>query len=234
MPWSTSCCPVIAGVPLPDGADGDDPPARVVSVPFGRVAGWVERFDVRHPATAWTFDAVGARAISPDGARASFSVPFPPLDRTDLAGLIAHLDVSREVGVILVRRGGFAVAHVVGAEIVQAKVGQRHVQGKTKAGGWSQQRFARRRDNQAREAYAAAAEHVVRILDNATHRLAELVLGGDQAGVQAVLDDRRLIDLAAVPRHWIGGVADPRRRVLEAAVEKARSVEITVADPQAP
>ena len=47
---------------------------------------------------------------------------------------------------------------------MESKVGQRHVQGRTKAGGQSQQRFARRRDNQARAAYEAAAEHAARIL----------------------------------------------------------------------
>ena len=65
---------------------------------------------------------------------------------------------------LLVRKGGFAVARLAGDRIVESKVGQRHVQGRTKAGGQSQQRFARRRDNQARQAYEAAAEHAARIL----------------------------------------------------------------------
>ena len=51
-----------------------------------------------------------------------------------------------------------------GARMVEHKIGQRHVQGRTKAGGQSQQRFARRRDNQARQAYEAAADHAARIL----------------------------------------------------------------------
>ena len=67
-------------------------------------------------------------------------------------------------GVLLVRKGGFAVARLEGDRIVESKVGQRHVQGRTKAGGQSQQRFARRRDNQARQAYEAAADHAARIL----------------------------------------------------------------------
>ena len=67
-------------------------------------------------------------------------------------------------GVLLVRKGGFAIARLRGDDLVESKVGQRHVQGRTKAGGQSQQRFARRRDNQARAAYEAAAEHAARIL----------------------------------------------------------------------
>ena len=65
---------------------------------------------------------------------------------------------------LLVRKGGFAVARLAGDAIEESKVGQRHVQGRTKAGGQSQQRFARRRDNQARQAYEAAADHAARIL----------------------------------------------------------------------
>ena len=67
-------------------------------------------------------------------------------------------------GVLLVRKGGFAVARLAAERLVESKVGQRHVQGRTKAGGQSQQRFARRRDNQARQAYEAAADHAARIL----------------------------------------------------------------------
>ncbi len=234
MLWSTSCCPAIAGTPLPDASHGPsrDPssPARVVTVAFARLAGWIERYDARHPDTVWTIEPSAVRAVSPDGARASWPVPFPPLARTDRSGLLAHLGEPRRIGVVLVRRGGFAVAHVVGAEIVEAKVGQRHVQGKTKAGGWSQQRVARRRDNQAREAYAAAAGHVARILGPVAEKLDEIVIGGDRAGVQAVLDDARAAPLAGIPQHWIGAVADPRRAVLEAAVQQARSVQVTVTD----
>ena len=61
----------------------------------------------------------------------------------------------RDWGVLLVRKGGFAVARLAGSEVVASKVGQRHVQGRTKAGGQSQQRFARRRENQARVASRA-------------------------------------------------------------------------------
>jgi hypothetical protein len=107
--------------------------------------------------------------------------------------------------------------------LVDSKVGQRHVQGRTKAGGQSQQRFARRRDNQARQAYEAAAEHAARILG---HRLTALVTGGDHAAVEAVLADPRLAGHPVVPP-WLA-VPDPRRGVLEAAVADACSVRMTV------
>ena len=83
---------------------------------------------------------------------------------------------------LLVRKGGFAVARMAGEELVAHKVGQRHVQGRTKAGGQSQQRFARRRDKQAREAYEAAADHAVRVLDPVV-RTGPVVTGGDRPAV---------------------------------------------------
>ena len=84
-------------------------------VPCARVAGWMERYDVRHPGSVWTFGAEVVEASSPDGSSASMTVPFPPLDARDLPGWSAHLARPRRLGVLLVRRGGFAVADVVGA-----------------------------------------------------------------------------------------------------------------------
>lgn len=230
MRRSTSCSRATAGSPLPDEAPG--PADRTVPVGFARVAGWVERYDARHPDTVWAVDDGGVGARSPDGASATFTLPFESPDgTTDLAAVLRLLAKPRDVGVILVRRGGFAVAHVSGGRVLDSKVGQRHVQGRTKAGGWSQQRFARRRDNQAREAYEAAAGHVARILLPVAGRLSQLAVGGDRAGIQAVLEDRQLGPLQSLSRRWLGGLADPKRSVLEAAVELARSVEITVTDP---
>ncbi len=219
----------------PPEAAGDEQRAavaRAVDVPFGRLAGWIERFDRRHPGTTWTVVPPQLVATSPDGSSATCAVPFGSPGLSAPADVVAHLQRPWRLGVILVRRGGFAVAHVRGAEQVEAKIGQRHVQGKTKAGGWSQQRFARRRDNQAREAYDAAAGHAQRILDPVARELDLLVLGGDKAGVRAVLDDPRLQALAGVPQQWVTDVADPRRSVLDDVIGRARSVRIEVVDHQ--
>ena len=95
-----------------------------------------------------------------DGARAWVDVPFPPL-----AGpLTEHALRPRLVGVLLVRRSGFAVGVFDGTELVASKVDSSYVQGTTKAGGWSQQRYARRRANQASAAFADAADAAARVL----------------------------------------------------------------------
>jgi hypothetical protein len=110
-----------------------------------------------------------------------------------------------------------------GDTVEEDKVGRRHVQGRTKAGGQSQQRFARRRDNQARQAFGAAAEHAVRLLAGATM---PVVAGGDHAAVDEVLADPRLRHLR-VTGPWLA-VPDPRRAVLDAAVADALSVQVEV------
>ena len=123
---------------------------------------------------------------------------------------------------LLVRKGGFAVARMTGAAMVEHKIGQRHVQGRTKAGGQSQQRFARRRDNQARQAYEAAADHAARIVGG----VRIVVTGGDHTAVEAVLADTRLATLTVVGP-WLA-VPDPRRAVLDQAILDAQAIQVEV------
>ncbi|TCC38913.1 hypothetical protein E0H92_14015 [Kribbella speibonae] len=159
-----------------------------------------------------------------DGSTAVVTVPFEPLDVVTREGLVAHVLTERRLGVLLVRRGGYGAGVFAGGKLLDSKVGSRHVQGTTKAGGWSQQRYARRRDNQAREAFAAATEVAVRIL--APAKLDVLVCGGDRRAVDTVLDDPRLKELAGLVRPPFLGVPDPKQKVLEQAGADARAIRI--------
>ena len=61
---------------------------------------------------------------------------------------------------LLLRRGGYGVGRASqGGALAASKVGTRYVQSRTAAGGWSQHRFARRRDNQAAGLIDTAAAH---------------------------------------------------------------------------
>lgn len=220
---------------------------RTVSVPFERLPGWVRRYDERHPDTIWTVTSESVAAESPDGSGCRFAIPYAPLGArpTTLQGpaepgpatsirleaVYSHLTSPWRTGVLLVRRGGFAVALLVGAEVVASKVGQRHVQGRTKAGGWSQQRFARRRDNQAREAFEAAAGHLAAVVVPHADNLVTLGIGGDRTAVDSVLSQKTSAPLEAVPRCWLGAYPDPKRATLDAAVTQLRSVVVTLVDP---
>ncbi|HET6653537.1 MAG TPA: acVLRF1 family peptidyl-tRNA hydrolase [Nocardioides sp.] len=223
---------------------------RTVLVPPERLARWCENFAGRHGAVTPAVSSGRLVLSAADGASAEVALPF---DRRydgapDPAEAATAAGAPLTWGVLLVRKGGFAVAVVDTDRVVASKVGQRHVQGRTKAGGQSQQRFARRRDNQARQAYEAAADHAFRILaeeseNQGPHQrvaaevtprrpVSALVCGGDRSAVDAVLADPRLARSLAglVVDPWLP-VPDPRRAVLDQAVADGRSLRIHLTDP---
>lgn len=208
---------------------------RWVDVAPERLRRWLAGFAERHGAvTVEATDDLVVLAAS-DGARADVEVPFPPcqnlsaLEPTEvLTALVEHALTDRVVGVLLVRRGGHAAGVFEGARLVASKVGSRHVQGRTAAGGWSQQRFARRREGQAAVAVGAAADEAARVLLG--RPLDALVVGGDRASVDAVLTDRRLSGLRELVRGRLLDVPDPRLKVLQEV--RFRDVRIRVLDPE--
>lgn len=130
------------------------------------------------------------------------------------------------LALLLVRRGGYATGTAAAGRLTSHKAGTRYVQSRTAAGGWSQQRFARRRANQADELVGAVAEHAVRLLRGSGAR--GLVLGGDRALAEAVLEDDRLADLRDLPRRELYDLPDPRFAVLQEALRRARAVLVTI------
>ena len=109
---------------------------RQVSVAAERIERWVAGFAERHGATATTTGPDVVELVGADGARAWIDVPYPPLT----GDLVEHCLRDRRIGVLLVRRGGYAVGVFDGTKLLASKVGSSYVQGTTKAGGWSQQR----------------------------------------------------------------------------------------------
>ncbi|GAA3538720.1 acVLRF1 family peptidyl-tRNA hydrolase [Kribbella ginsengisoli] len=202
---------------------------RIVSVGPERLERWLTGFSERHGMTSYDVTAERLSAVAEDGAQAEIVVPFGPLEELSAEGLVAHVLKDRRLGVLLVRRGGYGAGVFDGGKLIDSKVGSRHVQGTTKAGGWSQQRFARRRDNQAREAFNAATEVAVRIL--APAKLDVLVCGGDRKAIDTVLEDPRLKALRPLVRPPFLGVADPKQKVLEQAGVDARAIRIELTDP---
>lgn len=206
---------------------------RTVPVGTVRLLRWIDGFADRHGSYEPTVTATEVTLQARDGSVAVIEVPFPPLVGSRIADLLAHVKRERRVGVLLVRRGGYAAGVFQGAELIASKVGSSYVQGGTKAGGWSQQRFARRRANQASAAFAAAADVAARILGN--EHLDAVVLGGDRGAVRDVLSDRRLQHLEAlVTPPWLE-VKDPKLRVLTATPQQflTARIRITEADAEA-
>ena len=193
-------------------------------VPGGRFTRWVANFETRHGTATLAVDGGSLTAIGSDGSTFRASQPFDTAyaDAADVTSFAGAAHPPEDWGVLLVRKGGFAMARLAGGVMVESKTGQRHVQGRTKAGGQSQQRFARRRDNQARQAFAAAADHAVRILSG----LGPVVVGGDRPAVDEVLADVRLSGLRVISA-WLP-VPDPKRNVLNQAVLDAQAIVIDV------
>lgn len=198
-----------------------------VLVPAARVERWVCNFGDRHGGCELCVEEGALTGTAGDASTFTARLPFDASydGLPDAAAFAAAARPPENWGILLVRKGGFAVARLEGGTTVESKVGQRHVQGRTKAGGQSQQRFARRRDNQARQAYEAAADHAARILGVLPHG-ALLVAGGDHAAITEVLDDTRLRGLV-VTGPWLA-VPDPRRGVLEQAVLDSQALQVDV------
>jgi hypothetical protein len=215
----------------PTGGDG-----RRTVVEAERIEGFLSRFKARHGALDVVAEPLVVSVTAADGAVALCQVPFPPLlaDPADPAdpygGLVAHVLAPRRVGVLLVRRGGYAAGVFEGTRLVTSKVGSRHVQGRSAAGGWSQQRFARRREGQARVAFSAAADTVAATILPLARSLDAVVAGGDRSSCDQVLADPRLASLRGLLAADRLDVPDPRQRVLEATPAAFRAVRVQVID----
>lgn len=213
--------------------------SRRTDVSPERLLGWLDRFAGSHGelATAAAGDVVVLTAA--DGTVARLAAPFPPLPPAAaggdlLAAVVAHARVDRRVGVLLVRLGGCAAGVFEGSRLVVSKVGTRPVHGRSAAGGWSQQRFARRRDGQVRRAWAAAADIAAQVLLPAVAGLDAVVAGGDRRSVEAVLSDPRLARVARLVGPALLDVPDPRLAVLRSTPAQFRAVHVEVVDAPPP
>ena len=202
---------------------------RVVEVDAERLERWLAGFAERHGpykvVETPTSDGLVVAVTADDGTQAR-AIPFE----------------HDPLGLVLLRRGGYAVGLAVGSKLVASKVGTRHVQSRTAAGGWSQQRFARRRGKQADELVDAVVGHSLRVIlggDESPRNGAAgiprgLVIGGDRTLVGEVLAASALRALTGLPRRELYDLPDPKRVVLETALRRGRTLRITLTDPTQP
>lgn len=220
---------------------------HLVDVAPERLAGWVERFVVSHGPVSWSVaeaevegaagSVPGWRGLAADGSWAALR-SWRPAEGAGECGPVPGWEVPPGLLVVLVRRGGYAVAVVAeDGSLVRHKVGTRHVQSRTAAGGWSQQRFARRRGNQADALVDAVAGHTARVLGEAEEMttaasvaLGGLVVGGDRTLAEAALQELPAArsSVRELPRRELWDLPDPRRTVLDEAVRRGRAVRVEV------
>jgi hypothetical protein len=202
-----------------------------------RAGRWLAGFDEKHRVISSTYLPELARFDAEDGALAECHPPFPPLAAPgEHEGLVAqpllvHLQKDRVVGVLLVRLGGHAAGVFEGDHLVASKVGSRLVHGRNAAGGWSQQRFARRREGQAAQAAGNAADDAAKVLLPRLAALQAVVLGGDHRAVEALREDERLAPIFALAVDRFLTVPEPRLAVLIAAPRMFRALRTRVVEP---
>ncbi len=241
---------------------------RWLDVAPSRFPGWIADFAERHGdaarGAALTVVLTGQNVIftAPDGAVAECHPPFPPVagltaDPDACAKAIAtHAMAPRTVGVLLVRLGGYAAGVFTGTppRLAASKTGSRLVHGRSAAGGWSQHRFARRREKQANEALQAAADAAVAVFGTwqesrgaglpagprpgqqgaASERgtgLDAVVLGGDKRAAAELRADPRLLSYFELATDRFLTVPDPKLAVLKEAPRLYLSVRIMLTEP---
>jgi hypothetical protein len=223
--------------------------ARWVDVAPERFPGWVASFARRHGANghdlplAVALTGENVTFTAPDGAVAECHPPFPPMNdnskkrvaAAEAAEAVAgHAQRPRTVGVLLVRLGGYAVGVFTGfpPALAGAKTGSRLVHGRSAAGGWSQHRFARRREKQASEALAAAARAAADVFGRwGAGQLDAVVLGGDKRAMAELRRDPALATYMAIAAGRFLTVPDPKRAVLEDAPRLFLAVKIRLTEP---
>ena len=225
---------------------------RSVSVSTDRLERWVAGFGERHPGVtaALRADRVILRAL--DGSTAELFVAFPPLADpaalaspipADLAAadlvpadltpaglasvLVANAHSVPVLRALLIRRGGYACAVLTGDRVTASKVGSRYVQGRTAAGGWSQQRFARRRDGQVHALVGSATAVAIRVLLPVSAQDA-LVTGGDRPLIDRVLADPRLAALTRLRRGPHLEIGDPKFDLVRELPTTGRAIRIAL------
>jgi Actinobacteria/chloroflexi VLRF1 release factor len=220
---------------------------RWVEVPPERLVSWIEQFARRHGGPlAASGDASGAAVTftAADGATAECHPPFPPLRPTatdDVSppdpaqaaeALAGHAAADRTIGVLLVRLGGYAAGVFAGSPpaLVSSKTGRRPVHGRSAAGGRSQHRFARRRENQAAMALHAAADAAAQVFGEAG--LDAVVLGGDKRAIGELCRDPRLAGYLDLATDRFLTVPDPRLAVLRETPRAFRAVRIRLTEPE--
>lgn len=205
------------------------PGGRAVEVEPERVEGWIGRFADRHGAVDVQIAQQVVIITAADGATATFATH----GGTSIGEVIEILTTPRRIGLVLVRLGGHSVGVAFGGKVEVSATDRKQVHGRIRAGGWSQQRFARRREGQARVALQAAADDVFRVLVPRLAQLDSVVLGGDWQALDVLRNDRRLRDVFRKAEDRVLDVPEPRRAILDEAAERARCVEIVIQDTRA-
>ncbi|SDP40558.1 hypothetical protein SAMN04515671_4080 [Nakamurella panacisegetis] len=203
-----------------------------VEISAGRVVGWVNRFAGRNEGVQDLLAHPDRLEITAgDGTVARIEVPFGPMsigNREPVEALVDHLAGIGLLGLVLVRGGAHSIGTARDSVVLSSSTDRAYLQGRTAAGGWSQQRYARRRGNQLTASLADAAQTAERVLLPLADRFGGLVLAGDAAALKRVMAEPALKPLTRLPSRTFGDIPEPRRAVLDEVAQRSLVVRIVV------
>ena len=136
------------------------------------------------------------------------------------APLRALLDADYLVGAALVRLGRYAIAVYQGRQLLVSKTDTRYVKSRHSAGGTSQQRFRRVRENQIHRLYAKASQVLTQQWQPYAGRLDYVALGGEASTVNGFIKECPLLTrLAPITLPGRLDVREPNRASLDSVGE---------------
>lgn len=207
---------------------------RIVEVEPERLPRWVANFAARNggianhhaEGDAWTIESNEGPSASvkwtlADGLPSAWLLDDDPVKAAE--HLREYALEPRRIAVLLARKGAYSVGIIEDGRVQVSKTDTAYVQGTTKAGGQSQQRFARRREGQAKAAEKRAREAVFAVLGSAAFDA--LVTAGP---VEGILEDPRLAKLK--PTTHFGDIAEPRQALLTETAYRAIGFQVRMAD----
>ncbi len=136
----------------------------------------------------------------------------------------------REIGVVLLRYGGWAVGVYDGDRLIDARNGGRFVKNRHRKGGQSQRRFERIREKQIDELFAQACAAATERLRGRT--LDWIAYGGDRHTMQAFLTQcpaLQALPAPVLPRFLT--VPEPRHATLETLPVLLTTSRVTIWQP---
>ena len=98
----------------------------------------------------------------------------------DYGPLMSTLQRERDIALVLLRLGRYAIGVFRGTNLVASKTDTRYVKGRHKAGGTSQLRFQRIRENQAKALFDKTCEVARQLFGPYEDSLHHLALGGER------------------------------------------------------
>ncbi|MBP3036115.1 hypothetical protein J2M53_07610 [Arthrobacter sp. zg-ZUI100] len=205
------------------------PATRQTFVPAQRLPGWLERFAAGNGGVAVTPEHGGLHLAAGNGTEAQLLAPWPDDGRPgrgadDVERLVSLAGQSRTVGIVLLRRGGFAVGVARDGALLPSQAGSTSVRSRGSAGGSPQ-----RRANQTETLVEAAAGAAARLF--AEHPAEYLVFGGDRALTGLFVQQLAFARWSNLSRLRPLAVQDPKPAALAQAAKDACSVLIRITVP---